>query len=236
MIRLQKFLSTAGVCSRRKGEAYIVSGRIKVNGKVVTELGTKIDPDKDVVEFEGNPVEIKKHFVYIALNKPPGYVSSCRHKNDKIVLDLIEDITERVYPIGRLDKQSTGLILLTNDGSLHQALSHPSFDHEKEYDVTLATAVTDDELDIFASGIELNGRKTRPAKVQRISRNRFRVTLQEGRNRQIRRMAEKIDNHVDRLKRIRISTIRLGTLGEGKWRFLKKEEVSALKNRGVSSA
>ena len=231
MMRLQKFLSTAGVCSRRKGESYILSGKVKVNDKIVTQLGVKIDPAKDKVEFEGKLVKADDRLVYIALNKPTGYISSCNHKKEKIVLDLLTGVSERVYPVGRLDKDSTGLLLLTNDGSLHQKLTHPSFNHEKEYDVTLAIPVTDAALEKIADGIELNGKKTRHAIVKRISKKRFRITLQEGRNRQIRRMAEKIGNQVQGLKRIRISSIKLGMLAEGKWRYLKTKEVEALKTK-----
>lgn len=229
-MRLQKFLSTAGVCSRRKGEFYITAGRIKVNGKVVTELGTKIDPSKVIVEFDNKPVTADKRLVYIALNKPIGYVSSCSQKKEKIILDLFPDVPERIYPVGRLDKDSTGLILLTNDGSIHQRISHPSFDHEKEYDVTLAAPISDIDLNKISSGVELGGKKTRQAIVQRISKKRFRITLKEGRNRQIRRMAEKVGNRVESLKRLRISNIRLGTLGEGSWRYLKPKEIAGLKS------
>ena len=229
-MRLQKFLSTAGVCSRRKGESYIVAGRIKVNGKVVTELGTKIDPAKDTVEFDNKPVTADKRLVYIALHKPIGYVSSCNQKKEKIILDLFSDVPERIYPVGRLDKESTGLILLTNDGSIHQRISHPSFDHEKEYDVTLAAPISDIDLTKISSGVELDGKKTRRAIVQRISKKRFRITLKEGRNRQIRRMAEKVGNRVDSLKRLRISNVRLGTLGEGSWRYLNTKEIAGLKS------
>jgi len=229
-MRLQKFLSTAGVCSRRKGESYITAGRIKVNGKVVTELGTKIDPSKVTVEFDNKPVTAHKRLVYIALHKPIGYVSSCSQKKEKIILDLFPDVPERIYPVGRLDKDSTGLILLTNDGSIHQRISHPSFDHEKEYDVTLAAPISDIDLNKISSGVELGGKKTRRAIVQRISKKRFRITLKEGRNRQIRRMAEKVGNRVESLKRLRISIIRLGTLGEGSWRYLKPKEIAGLKS------
>ena len=130
-MRLQKFLSTAGICSRRRGEALIKAGRVSVNGQIVVELGTKIDPAKDQVSFDGRPIKYEQRLVYIVLNKPVDYVTSCRHPGEKIVLELV-DIAQRVYPIGRLDKDSTGLLLLTNDGRLHHKLSHPSFDHEKE--------------------------------------------------------------------------------------------------------
>ena len=231
-MRLQKFLSTAGVCSRRKGESYITSGRVRVNGRVVTELGAKIDPLKDNVLFDNKPVTADKRLVYIALNKPAGYVSSCSQKKEKIILDLLTGVPERVYPVGRLDKESTGLILLTNDGSLHQAISHPSFDHEKEYDVTLALPISDKDLEKMGSGIVLDGQKTRPAMVRRISKRRFRIILKEGKNRQIRRMAEKVGNRVNRLTRLPISNIRIGNLDEGNWRYLRPEEIDRLKAEG----
>ena len=230
MIRLQKFLSAAGFCSRRHGEELIVSGRVKVNGVVVKELGTKIDPENDIVEVGGNRIETKKDLIYIALNKPKGYVTTCSRERDKIVLDLV-DIPERVYPIGRLDKDSSGLLLLTNDGRLHNMLSHPSFDHEKEYDVLVSRPVPDEALGKMAAGIHLLGSRTRTAQVKRISPVRFRIVLKEGRNRQIRRMVEEVGNRVKELKRIRISNVKLGTLKEGCWRYLsEKEKKELLKN------
>ena len=162
---------------------------------VVTKLGTKIDPEKDIVEVGGNRIEAKNGLIYIALNKPKGYVTTCSRERDKIVLDLI-DIPERVYPIGRLDKDSSGLLLLTNDGRLHNVLSHPSFDHEKEYDVLVAWPIQDEALDKMVSGIHLLGSRTRPAQIKRISPDQFRIVLKEGRNRQIRRMVEKVGNRV----------------------------------------
>ena len=209
IMRLQKFLSTAGFCSRRHGEELITSGRVKVNGIVVKELGTKIDPENDIVEVGGNRIEAKNDLIYIALNKPKGYVTTCSRERGKIVLDLV-DIPARVYPIGRLDKDSSGLLLLTNDGRLHNILSHPSFDHEKEYEVVLSRPVADEALDKMASGIQLSEGRTRPAQIKRISSDKFRIVLKEGRNRQIRRMVEKVGNRVKELKRIRISNIKLG--------------------------
>lgn len=231
MMRLQKFLSAAGFCSRRHGEELILSGRVKVNGLVVKELGTKIDPQKDVVEADGVRIEAKNDLIYIALNKPKGYVTTCSQKRDKIVLDLI-DIPARVYPVGRLDKDSTGLLLLTNDGRLHNILSHPSFDHEKEYEVVVSRPVAGEALDKMAAGIQLSEGRTRPARIKRISPDKFRIVLKEGRNRQIRRMVEKVGNRVRELKRIRISNISLGGLKDGCWRYLtgkeKKELLTAL--------
>lgn len=230
MMRLQKFLSEAGICSRRKGEEYIREGLVRVNSRVITELGTKVDPEKDSVEFDGKVIALKSEPIYIALNKPKGYVTSCSHPGEKIVLDLI-DIPGRVYPIGRLDKDSTGLLILTNDGSLHHRLSHPSFDHEKEYDVTVARPIPDGALAALAKGLPMMGTKTRPAEVNRISARRFRIVLKEGKNRQIRRMVRKVGHQVIRLKRIRVSNIKLGRLTQGAWRYLTdREKKHLLKN------
>src|SRR6056297_4165611 len=162
MIRLQKFLSEAGVCSRRKGEAYIREGRVTVNGRIVKQMGVKIDPAHDIVEVSGRAITSAAPEISIMLNKPAGYVSSCRHSGRKIVLDLI-DIGHRLYPVGRLDKASTGLLLLTNNGRLHYRLTHPSFDHEKEYIVKTKKPVSNADLAALAGGVQLNGKPTRPA-------------------------------------------------------------------------
>jgi len=205
----------------------ILDGRVAVNGNVVTELGTKVDPERDRVTADGKPVGGSEETVYVLLNKPPGVVSSCRHRDEKIVLDLV-DIRERVYPVGRLDKDSEGLLLLTNDGRLHLRLSHPSFDHEKEYEVTTTRAVSDEDLRRMASGIRLSGRKTRPARVRRISARKFRIVLLEGRNRQIRRMLGHLNHEAVRLKRIRMADLRLGELPQGAWRHLTAREKESL--------
>lgn len=222
-MRLQKFLSAAGVCSRRRGETYILAGRVRVNGQVVTELGTRINPGRDVVEFDGRLVSMAAGLVYIALNKPKGYVTSCRQPGDRIVLDLV-DVAERIYPIGRLDRDSTGLLLLTNDGRLHHRLSHPSFDHEKEYLVTVARPIAGEALERMAQGVPILGAVSRPAQVERLSPRRFRIVLKEGRNRQIRRMAGSVGHQVLALKRVRVGPVKLGRLAEGRWRHLSPSE------------
>ena len=227
LMRLQKFLSTAGVCSRRRGEEYIKAGRVAVNGQVVVELGTKVDPALDQVQVDGQPVQFSQPLIYIALNKPPDYVTSCSHPGEKIVLDLV-DVPQRVYPIGRLDKDSTGLLLLTNDGRLHHKLSHPSFDHEKEYDVTVAKPISDGALRKMAAGLPMMDTHTRPARVRRTSARRFRIVLQEGKNRQVRRMVRKVGNQVLGLKRIRVAHIKLGSLAPGAWRHLTPHEKTQL--------
>jgi 23S rRNA pseudouridine2605 synthase/23S rRNA pseudouridine2604 synthase len=226
-MRLQKFLSAAGVCSRRKGETLIQDGRVTVNGKQVTALGTRVDPDTDRVHVDGRPAVLITDHVYIALHKPAGYVTSCSHPGEKIVLDLV-NLDTRLFPVGRLDKDSTGLLLLTDDGRIHHPLSHPSFDHEKEYVVTVAKPLTDGVLNKLARGVVLRGRKTRPARVERIASKRFRMTLQEGRNRQVRRMVAKVGHKVMSLERVRVAHIRLGDLKKGRWRHLSLQEKEKL--------
>lgn len=227
MVRLQKFLAAAGVCSRRRGEDLIRAGRVTVNGRVEAVLGAKIDPEKDRVSVDGQPVKSEQRMVYIALNKPRGYVTSCRHAGKKIVLELV-NVPERVYPVGRLDKDSTGLLLLTNDGRMHLKLSHPSFDHEKEYDVIVERPISDGALRRMAEGMPILDTRTRPAVVTRLGERAFRIVLKEGRNRQIRRMVRRLGNEVVELRRTRMASVRLGRLAEGAWRHLSAEEVAAL--------
>lgn len=227
LIRLQKWLSEAGVCSRRHGENLIRTGKVRVNGAVVTTLGTKIDPEKDRVQVDGRPVQVDSQKIYVALHKPRGYVTSCDHPGQQLVIDLI-DIEERIYPVGRLDKDSTGLLLLTNDGRLHHRLSHPSFDHEKEYEVTVERPIDDSALMRLAEGMPVLGSMTRPARVRRLSGRRFRIVLLEGRNRQIRRMVKQLGHQVKQLKRIRMAHIHLGSLPEGAWRHLTRAETKRL--------
>ena len=228
MMRLQKYLAHAGICSRRKAEEHILSGRVTVNGQVITELGTQVDPESDTVLFDGRRVRLKKEKkIYIALHKPAGYVTSCSQENAKIVMDLV-DIGVRVYPVGRLDKDSTGLLLLTNDGDLHNRMSHPSFDHEKEYRVTTVKPISGSSLNRMAKGMKIAGKKTRPAVVSRISETAFTIILKQGMNRQIRKMVAQTGNRVKTLKRVRMSHILLGRLKPGKWRYLNREEIEKL--------
>ena len=227
LMRIQKYLSAAGVCSRRKGEELILAGRVSLNGVVVSELGTKADPGLDLVEVDGKAVLIEQDRVYIALNKPRDYVTSTRHQGERVVTDLV-DLPQRVYPVGRLDKDSTGLLLLTNDGRLHHRLSHPSFDHEKEYIVRVVKPIPDGALERLAKGVPMMGTKTRPARIRRVSRKQFNIVLQEGKNRQIRRMVRKVGNQVTELQRIRIANVHLGKLAQGSWRHLTQKELKLL--------
>jgi 23S rRNA pseudouridine2605 synthase len=227
LVRLQKFMSEAGHCSRRRGETLIREGRVSVNGQVVTALGSRVDPDTDTVMVDGKRLERVERQVYIALHKPPGYVSSCRHSGKRLVIELV-DVGQRIFPVGRLDEDSEGLLIMTNDGPLHNRLSHPSFDHEKEYEVTVVHPLSERSLREMAAGMILEGKRTRPATVERLGRRRFRITLQEGRNRQIRRMVAMTGNEVTSLKRIRFAHIRLGNLAPGKWRYLTPVEIRDL--------
>lgn len=226
-MRLQKFLSAAGICSRRQGERYIQAGRVTVNGHPVGQLGTKVDPHTDRVAFDGTPVTLSATHLYIALHKPLGYVSSCRQAGEKLVTDLV-DLPDRLFPVGRLDKDSTGLILLTNDGRIHHRLSHPSFDHSKSYRVTVDHPLSGGALEKLRRGITLDGRLTRPAKVKGLGPKRFEIILQEGRNRQIRRMVGKIGAKVVTLHRTRVAHIHLSDLAPGRWRHLTRQERTTL--------
>ncbi len=226
-IRLQKFLSQAGVCSRRKGETHIVDGLVTVNGKTVTELGAKVDPEKDTIRFRGKVVKAGLKPVYIMVHKPKGYVTSCSQPGDKTILDLV-DLSQRLFPVGRLDKASTGLLLLTNDGRIHHRISHPSFDHEKEYDVRVSKTIVDGALRHLEKGVSMMGVKTRPAVIRRLGGDRFRIILKEGKNRQIRRMVRKVGNAVVDLKRVRVARLKLGKLKPGTWRHLSENEVRGL--------
>ena len=228
-IRLQKFISQAGICSRRKAEDHISNGHVKVNGQIVKTLGTKVDPARDKIHVFNKKAIITKTFIYIALNKPRGIVTSCNHPGEKIVTDLI-DLPQRLFPVGRLDKDSSGLLLLTNDGNLHQKISHPSFDHEKKYNVTVYRHISDNDLKQMADGIILNHKKTRKAKVLRTGDKKFQISLKQGRNRQIRRMLGQLNHKVKTLHRIQIDHIHIGNLKSGKWRHLSKKEIKKFEN------
>lgn len=231
-IRLQKILAHCGLCSRRKAETLIIEGRVSVNGVIVKALGTRADPAKDKICLDGQPVHYKsdktREYTYLAVNKPKGVVTTCAQKNAKVILDLVP-VKKRVYPVGRLDKDSVGLVLLTDDGDLHNRLSHPSHDHEKEYLVFTVQPVSDQDLSAMAQGMVIDGKKTRRARVHRVSEKGFKIVLKQGLNRQIRKMVGKTGNQVAMLKRIRMANIRLGSLPPGKWRYLTDKEVKKLR-------
>lgn len=227
IIRLQKYLADSGIASRRKSEELIQVGLIKVNSKIVTELGTKIDSEKDKVEYQNKILKPKSKLIYIMLNKPAGYVTSLSHEGKKTVLDLIK-IKERIFPVGRLDELSQGLLILTNDGDLTYKLTHPKFEHEKEYIVETITKPTEQDLESLEEGIIIDGKRTSPAKVKKLNENKFSIIIHEGRNRQIRNMCAERNIKIKSLKRIRIGSLTLGNLAEGKWRYLTSKEIKNL--------
>jgi len=234
MIRLQKYLADAGICSRRKAEELILEKKISVNEKIVRELGTKVDEQKDIIRYKGKIITPPGKKVYILINKPKGYVSTTKDDlNRRSVLDLIKGIKCRIFPVGRLDYNSSGLLILTNDGELTYKLTHPKHQIEKKYWIKIRGAPDESELDKLRNGIDLDGCKTLPAKVKIIDKKerwiKLEIIIQEGRNRQIRRMCEAIGCLVIKLKRISLGKINLGNLREGQWRHLSSEETEYLK-------
>ncbi len=234
-MRLQKYMALAGVASRRKSEKIILQGKVKVNGKVIKQLGTKIDPNKDIVMVNDKKIEIEEQNIYIILNKPVGYVTTVKDQfNRKTVLDLIKNVKERIYPVGRLDYDTSGLLLLTNDGDITYKLTHPSYEIDKTYVATVEGTPTKKEMKRFEEGLIIDGYKTSKAKIKIIRKNLnnsiLKITIHEGKNRQIRKMCQSINHPVICLKRISMGEIKLGSLETGKWRFLSKKEIQYLKN------
>jgi len=226
-VRLQKYLADCGVCSRRKGEELIAAGMIRVNGAIVTTPGTTIEAGKDLVAVGKRPVAPRHAKQYILLNKPAGVVTSCAQDGARTVLDLIR-IPCRVFPVGRLDKESTGLILLTNDGDLAYRLMHPRFEHEKEYVVEHSGSIEPADIMRLVRGIRLGKGVTQRAEVSKLTGRKFRITLREGKYHQIRRMIERLGSRVIKLKRIRIGPLVLGKMAPGEWRHLSPTERRAL--------
>ena len=233
-VRLQKFLAEQGVASRRKSEELIMAGKVKVNGHVA-QIGQKINPRKDLVTVGKQKITNVKNrkMIYIMLHKPRGYVTTVSdEQNRKTVMDLVSDIDERIYPVGRLDKDSEGLLILTNDGSFTNAMTHPSHNYAKVYRVTVRPKVTDEILYNLRTGIEIDGKMTSPCEVTVLITEENRVVLEiilkEGRNRQIRKMCESQGLEVARLKRTAIGPIKLGMLPQGKYRELSEQEIKKL--------
>jgi len=228
-IRLNKFLADHGIASRRKAERFILQGKVKINSEVVAKLATKVDPKTDLVEVQGYGVlsEKNKEKVIYKVNKPVGYIcSNRRFKNDKLVFDLIDD-KRRLFVIGRLDKDSQGLVLLTNDGNLAQKMTHPRYEKEKEYEVEVDKELTKDFLAKMASGVRIDSGLTRQAKVKPLAKKSFNIILKQGKNRQIRKMCAKLGYKVQKLKRIRLGSVELGDLRIGsveklEWRLFDK--------------
>lgn len=232
-VKLQKILSGCGVASRRRAEEFIAAGRVTVNGVRAT-IGDRADPEQDRILFDGRPVAPRAAPVYLMLHKPRGYVTTLHdEKGRRCVADLVRGVPARVYPVGRLDRESEGLLLLTNDGEFANAMIHPSHHVPKTYRVTVRPGVTEEQLGSLSGGMMIDGRKTAPAHVRILEEQPGRVVLQivlhEGRNREIRRMCEQLGLETARLKRTAFGPLKLGMLPPGRWRMLTGDEVAALK-------
>lgn len=233
-IRLQKYMAECGIASRRTCEIIIADGRVTVNGKQISELGTKVDPDYDTVCVDGKKIKksIKKY--YIMLNKPTGYITTANDQfGRKTVLDLVSaDISDRLYPVGRLDYDTEGLLFLTNDGDFAQKLTHPSKETEKTYIATVEGTVLEKDARVLSKGVIIDGKKTAPAKVSLSHKpnntTEITITIHEGRNRQVRKMCSAIGHEVIHLKRVAVGDIILGNLPKGKWRHLNPVEINKL--------
>lgn len=234
--RLQKYLANSGIASRRKAEEYILAGKVKVNGQIVTELGTKVNPDKDIIEFEGKRVnnDIKK--VYVLLNKPIDYVTTVKDQfNRNTVVDLVKNAGNNLLPVGRLDMYTSGALILTNDGDFIFHVTHPKHEVEKTYTVTLRGKVTNEDVESLRQGVIIDEEyKTKPAKVRIMkideekNLSRLEIVIHEGKNRQVRKMCEAIGKKVIALHRSKIGNIDVKDLKIGQWRYLTKREVDML--------
>ncbi len=228
--RLQKVLAKAGVASRRRAEELIRQGKVRVDGKVVTEMGTKVDPETQNIECDGVALVSQEEKVYILLNKPTGYLSTVDDPQGRpIVTDLLKNIAERVYPVGRLDLNTEGALLLTNDGELSQKILHPSHEVNKTYVAKVKGVPGKKKLDALSKGIELEGRKTWPARIKVLKTEAqstvIQIIIHEGRKRQVRKMFEAIGHPVLALKRTAYGQLELGGLGPGKYRFLAPRDI-----------
>ena len=235
-IRLQKFLANSGVASRRKCEELILDGKVSVNGQIVKELGTKVNPAVDNVEYCGNLVFSSNKFVYILLNKPIGYVTTAKDQFDRdSVLDLVK-VKERVVPVGRLDMYTSGALILTNDGDFVYKVTHPKHEITKTYTVTVRGIIENDAVEKLRNGVEIEDYKTRPAKVKILKTDeeknisRLEITIHEGKNRQVRKMCEAVGSKVIALHRSKIGDIGVKDLKLGTWRYLRDFEVKKILN------
>ena len=232
--RLQKYLANCGVASRRKCEEYILQGKVKVNGKITTELGTKVNPEKDVIEFENKLVKQTQKNIYILLNKPIGYVTTSDDQFGRdTVLDLVK-VKERIVPVGRLDMYTSGALILTNDGDFVYKVTHPKHEIEKTYTVTIKGIIQSSEVEQLRKGVQIEDYITKPAKVKIFkidsekNISRLEITIHEGKNRQVRKMCEAVGRKVLALHRSKIGNIVVKDLELGKWRYLSSREVEQL--------
>ena len=235
-MRINKYIASCGIASRRKAEEIILAKRVKVNGKTVEELSFNIDEDNDIVEIDGHRIGLNEESVYIVLNKPEGYITTVKDQFDRpSVLDLVSDIKERVYPIGRLDYETSGLLILTNDGDLTYKLTHPKHEVDKTYMAIVKGIPTKEELKNFEEGLYIEDYKTAPAKIKIVKKDEEKnyaicqIKIHEGRNRQVRKMCRAINHPVMRLRRVAMGKITLKDTEVGKYRHLTKEEVEYLK-------
>lgn len=234
-MRLQKFMAKCGVASRRKSEEIILEGKVEVNGEIVTELGFKVDQEKDIVKIEGKILELEEEKIYIMLNKPTGFVTTVSDEFGRdTVIDLISDIEERVYPVGRLDAETSGLLILTNDGDTAYKVTHPKYEMNKKYIAKVKGWPTEQEIYDFRNGLEIEDYVTSKAKLKVLMTTKVGATLEiiihEGKNRQVRKMCSKIGHPVIELKRVEVGKLKLGDLKEGTWRHLSNSEIDYLKN------
>ena len=235
-MRLQKYLALCGVASRRSAENLILDGRVAVNGVTVTELGTKVTR-KDKVFFDGKEVSYEEEKIYIAVNKPVGYLSSVSDdRGRKTVVDLVKnDFTERLYPVGRLDYDTEGLIFLSNDGDFTYAVTHPKHNVNKTYEAVLKGRLTEDQIFSLCKGVDIDGFITSPALVdvidEREGKSIVNITIHEGKNRQVRKMFEAVGHRVVKLKRISVGRVKLGNLKPGQWRHLTEREINGLRGK-----
>ena len=239
-LRLQKFLANAGVCSRRKAEEYILDGKVKVNGKVVNELGIKVNPDKDEIIFESKIIRLQNNMVYILLNKPIGYVTTVKEQFYRpTVIDLLNGVKEKVLPVGRLDMYTSGALILTNDGDFIYQVTHPKYEIEKTYQATVKGIVTKEDIKKLENGVEIDDYISGKAKVKILkvdkenNISRLKITIHEGKNREVRKMCSAIGKNVIALHRSKIENIDLKDLKICQWRYLTSNEVLELKSKKV---
>jgi len=242
-IRLQKFLADAGVASRRKCEEYITKGLVSINGKVISELGVKVDPKKDVIKYNEQIVKTTAKYIYILLNKPLGYVTTASDQfNRPIVMDLLKDVKQRVVPVGRLDMYTTGALILTNDGEFVNNVIHPKNNINKTYIVVTKGIPTKEEIEKLKKGVEIDGYTTKEAKIEMLEKDtkkdtsKVKVIIHEGKNRQIRKMFDIIEKPIISIHRIKIGRIDVSDLKLGEYRKLKKEEIESLWTKKKSKA
>ncbi len=231
MIRLNKYIAECGVCSRRSADTLIKNGKVYVNRKKVVDLGTKIDETNDEVTINNEKIKKEEKLVYLMLNKPKGYVTTSKEQfNRKSVMDLI-NLNLRVYPIGRLDMYTEGLLLLTNDGEFANCMMHPKNKVKKTYIVKVSGNITDDKIERLKKGVDIGGYITKPAQIRKKqNKDEIEIIISEGKNRQVRKMCDAVGLKVLNLKRIKIGNVNLGNLKKGDFRFLTKEEILKLKS------